>query len=86
MHLELFTDFCANVNRFRQNEIIFVIRILTCWPENCIVDEKVFRSVPEYGQLVQRQQGGIWMEKQVKRIGVLTSGGDAPGMNYDIKR
>lgn len=40
MHLELFTDFCANVNRFRQNEIIFVIRILTCWPENCIVDEK----------------------------------------------
>ena len=25
------------------------------------------------------------MEKQVKRIGVLTSGGDAPGMNAAIR-
>ena len=26
------------------------------------------------------------MERQIKRIGVLTSGGDAPGMNAEIGR
>ena len=32
-----------------------------------------------------RQQGGFIMDKQIRRIGVLTSGGDAPGMNALIR-
>ena len=34
---------------------------------------------------MSRQQGGNVMANKVKTIGVLTSGGDAPGMNAAIR-
>lgn len=34
---------------------------------------------------VENRQEGFLMEKKVKRIGVLTSGGDAPGMNAAVR-
>ena len=54
---------------------------------SCQILLKRIESKPLYDVNLMTDQKGVqlWLKKEIKTIGVLTSGGDAPGMNAAIR-